>query len=230
MTPLVLIPGLLCDARLWGPQMAALGRRTVIHAAITDADSISELASRVLAVAPPIFALAGLSMGGIVAMEMVRQAPDRVERLALLSTNPKAELPEVSSSRAIQIDAARAGRLRQVMQEDLLPRYFAEESDQIELAGLCLDMALSLGAEVFERQSLALAHRADQQSSLASYKGITLVLVGDEDRLCPSDRYELMLSLMPQAKGVRIARAGHLPTLERPVEIAQALLSWLEAG
>lgn len=227
-TPLVLIPGLMCDARLWEPQMPAFGRRTVVHAAITEADSISTLAVSVLANAPPRFALAGFSMGGIVAMEIVRQAPGRVERLALLSTNPKAEHPDVASARAIQIEAARNGELRGVMENDLLPRYLAPKPTNPKLLELCLDMALGLGPGVFERQARALATRADQQDTLAGYRGPALLLIGEEDRLCPPDRHDLMRRLMPHAISARVANAGHLPTLEKPAETRQAVSRWLE--
>ncbi len=98
MIPLVLIPGMMCDARMWGPLPGALGRRTVIHAAATEADTIPALAARILAVAPPRFALAGLSMGGIVAMEMLAQRPERIAKLALLDTNPLAEAPQVAAA------------------------------------------------------------------------------------------------------------------------------------
>ena len=101
-----MIPGMMCDERLFASQINELSKRREVHfAKITDHETISELASDVLNNAPPVFALAGLSMGGIVAMEIVSQAPERVERLALLDTNPLAELPDVLKRRGPQIDA-----------------------------------------------------------------------------------------------------------------------------
>jgi pimeloyl-ACP methyl ester carboxylesterase len=228
MIPLVLLPGMMCDARLWGPQMSVFGRRTVIHAATTEAAAVEELAASVLAEAPERFALAGLSMGGIVAMEIVRQTPGRVERLALLDTNPKAELSEVRARREPQIEKARGGRLREVMRDEMKPNYLADGPAKATILDLCMDMALALGPEVFERQSRALAARPDQCETLRRYRGPTLILMGREDRLCPLDRHELMHELIPQSRLVVIDGAGHLPTLEQPQRTTAALLRWLE--
>ena len=228
MTPLVLIPGMMCDTRLYGPQMAALGRRAVIHAPCTEADSMGDLAHAVLEVAPPRFALAGLSMGGIVAMEVLRQAPDRVERLALLDTNPLAELPKHQARRLPQIAAAEDGRLREVMRDEMKPLYLADGPGKAAILELCMDMALSLGPAVFVRQSRALASRPDQQETLRAFRGPALVLMGRDDRLCPLDRHELMHALMPQSRLELIEGAAHLPTLEKPTQTTAALVRWLE--
>ncbi|MCB1407476.1 MAG: alpha/beta hydrolase, partial [Rhodobacteraceae bacterium] len=117
--PLVLLPGMMCDGRLFAPQIAALGRRAVMVAPVTEHDSVQALAAAILAHAPPRFALAGLSMGGIVAMEVLRQAPKRVARLALLDTNPLAETPEVQARRGPQIARALAGGLVHVMRDEM---------------------------------------------------------------------------------------------------------------
>ncbi len=228
MTPLVLVPGMMCDARLWGPVMGAFGRRTVIHAAITEHDTIEALAARVLAEAPPRFALAGLSMGGIVAMEMVRQAPHRVEHLALLDTNPLAEVPEIRARRLPQIAKARAGRLDEVLREEMKPHYLAEGPGKEPILALCMDMALSLGPAVFERQSRALSARSDQQETLRAWRGNALVLMGSEDRLCPRDRHDLMHALLKSSRLALIAGAGHLPPLEQPGLTAREMVSWLD--
>jgi pimeloyl-ACP methyl ester carboxylesterase len=230
MTPLVLLPGMMCDARLWAPLMGIFGRRTVIHAALTEHDTVAALAAQVLAEAPPRFALAGLSMGGIVAMEILAQAPDRVERVALLDTNPKAELPEVRAMREPQIAKARAGRLQDVMRDEMKPNYLAEGPGKDRILELCMDMALSLGPEVFERQSRALASRPDQQETLRAYAGPALVLTGEADRLCPRDRHDLMHRLLRRARLAIVAGAGHLPTLEQPGRTASELAAWLEVG
>ena len=228
MTPLVLLPGMMCDARLWGPQMASLGRRAVIHAPITEHDTVYALAASVLAAAPTRFALAGLSMGGIVAMEILRQAAGRVERLALLDTNPRAELPEVRAAREPQIAAVTAGRLREVMRDELKPNYLVESPEKPPILNLCMDMATSLGPEVFVRQSRALATRPDQTGTLAAYRGPTLILMGAEDRLCPRDRHDQMHALVYGSRLEIIPDAGHLPTLEQPERTTAALLRWLE--
>ncbi|NUB43701.1 alpha/beta fold hydrolase [Fertoebacter nigrum] len=228
MMPLVLIPGMMCDARLFAPQMAAFARCPLLHAPCTEADSVEGLAAAVLAVAPPRFALAGLSMGGIVAMEVLRQAPGRVAKLALLDTNPLAETAQVQARRPAQIAEAIAGGLDRVMQRDMIPHYLADAESQPGIAALCLDMALGLGPEVFARQSRALATRPDQTATLAAFHGPALVLTGAHDRLCPMERHALMHRLMPQSRLVVIDGAGHLPVLEKPMETTAALRRWWE--
>ena len=226
MLPLLLVPGMMCDARMWGGLPAALHPRAVTHALPTGGETMADIARVILEDAPDRFALAGLSMGGIVAMEMLAQAPDRIARLALLDTNPLAERPEVRARRQPQIDRARAGDLAGVMRDEMKPNYLADATDEAVL-DLCMDMALSLGAEVFRRQSLALRDREDRTATLAAFTGPALVLMGVEDRLCPRDRHDLMHQLMPQSQLVVIPNAGHLPPLERPVETLLALKDWL---
>lgn len=228
MTPLVLLPGMMCDARLFAPQTAALGgTRAIHHAPVGGAETMAEIAAGVLAHAPPRFALAGLSMGGIVAMEVLRQAPARVERLALLDTNPLAEKPEVKARRGPQIAAAEAGDLARVMRDEMKPNYLAQTDGG--LLDLCMAMALDLGAEVFVRQSRALRDRPDQTATLRAWQGPTLLLCGRKDALCPVERHEMMAGLMPQARLVVVENAGHLPPLERPAETTAAMAEWLAA-
>lgn len=229
MTPLVLLPGMMCDARLFGPQIDALSGRRPLHLApIVAHDSVEALAAAVLAHAPPRFALAGLSMGGIVAMEVLRQAPARVERLALLDTNPRAETDEVRARRGPQIERALAGDLALVMRDEMKPNYLADSTGRRAILDLCMAMALALGPEVFARQSRALAARPDQQATLRTFHGPTLILMGEDDRLCPRDRHELMHALIPDSRFVVIAGAGHLPTLEQPEATTAELRRWLE--
>lgn len=226
MTPLVLIPGMMCDERMWGGVDRRLGA-PVLHHIPTGAETMSALAARFLAGAPPRFALAGLSMGGILAMEILRQAPDRVERLALLDTNPRAEAAAVQARRGPQIDRALAGDLAGVMAQDMKPNYLVPGPGAGAILDLCMDMALSLGPEVFASQSRALRDRPDQQATLAAYRGPALVLMGAEDRLCPLDRHRLMHDLMPQSVLHIIPKAAHLPPLEQPDATARALRDWL---
>lgn len=226
MTPLVLIPGMMCDARMWGGIDNSLGV-PVLHHVPTGADTMVELAALFLADAPQRFSLAGLSMGGILAMEILRQASDRVERLALLDTNPRAETVEARARRAPQIARALAGELDSVMRDDMKPNYLAPGPSQPAILDLCMEMALALGPQVFARQSAALRDRPDQQATLAAFSGHALVLMGAEDKLCPLDRHQLMHDLMPQSQFKIIPGAAHLPPLERPTETAAALRDWL---
>jgi len=226
--PIVLLPGMMCDGRLFAPQLAVLGNRAVQIAPMTDFDTVGDLASEVLAHAPPRFALAGLSMGGIVGMEVLRQAPDRVERLALLDTNPLAEQPAVQAGRGPQIERALAGGLDSVMRDEMKPNYLAPGDRYQQILDLCMEMAMGLGPDVFARQSIALRDRSDQQAAIAAFQGPALVLMGLHDRLCPRERHDLMHSLMPQSRLEIIPDAGHLPTLENPQATNAALLHWLE--
>ena len=228
MTPLVLLPGHMCDARMWAPQVAAFsGNRTIHLPDLSGADSMSALAAGILAQAPPRFALAGLSMGGIVAMEVLRQAPDRVERLALLDTNPLPEAEAVKADRRARMARVGGGLLDAVVMTEMKPHYLAAGPRRTDLLDLCLAMARDLGPEVFLRQSRALMHRPDQTATLAAFRGPALVLMGEEDRLCPIDRHRLMADLMPQARLEIVPGAGHLPPLEQPEATNAALRAWL---
>lgn len=229
MNPLVLLPGMMCDARLFGPQIAALsGTTPLISVPLTGHDSVGALAAEVLACAPGRFALAGLSMGGIVAMEVLRQAPDRVARLALLDTNPLAERPEVKARRIPQMAAVEQGELRRVMRDEMKPNYLADGPRQGAILDLCMAMAIDLGPDVFLRQSRALMDRPDQTETLRSFAGPSLVLCGRQDGLCPVERHELMHDLLRNSTLTVIEGAGHLPTLEQPEETTAALRRWLE--
>ncbi len=191
-------------------------------------ETMQDLAKDLLVHAPPRFAMAGLSMGGILAMEVLRQAPDRVAGLALMDTNPKAETDTVKARRTPQIAAAMSGDLRRVMRDEMKPNYLADGPNTGAILDLCMAMAMDLGPEVFIRQSKALRDRPDQQETLRGFTGPALVLCGAEDTLCPLERHELMHALMPQSHLEILPNAGHLPTLEQPALTTQALMTWLE--
>ncbi|UWR83625.1 alpha/beta fold hydrolase [Phaeobacter inhibens] len=230
MTPLLLLPGMMCDARLFQPQVAALsGHVPLMTAPIGQGDSMAALAQAILEIAPPQFAVAGLSMGGILAMEIIRQAPERILGAALMDTNPRAEAPEVQARREPQIAAARAGRLEQVMREEMKPNYLTDGPNRAQILDLCMAMALDLGPEVFVNQSKALRDRPDQCGTLRQFDRPTLVLCGREDSLCPPHRHELMHDLLPQSHLEILDGAGHLPTLETPDQTTAALRRWLES-
>lgn len=226
--PLVLLPGMMCDARLFAPQIAALSCvRSVMVANLARAERIEDMARQVLEEAPPRFALAGLSMGGIVAMEVIRRAPERVTRLALMDTNPLAETPAIAAAREPQIVAARSGRMLEVLRDEMMPLYAAPGVGQAAMQPLVLDMAQALGPEVFVAQSRALQRRPDQQRSLREIAVPVLVLCGRHDALCPLRRHELMRDLIPRAVMEVIEDAGHLPVLEQPEATTAALHRWL---
>jgi len=229
MTPLILLPGMMCDARLFGPQINALsGRVPLITVPLGGQNTIAALAEEVLSIAPPKFALAGLSMGGIVAMEILRLAPDRVRGLALMDTNPLAELDEVKERRKVQIASVEAGHLERVMREEMKPNYLVESPSRGSILDICMTMALELGPDAFINQSQALRDRTDQTETLRAFELPALILCGQKDTLCPVSRHQLMHDLMPNSTLKIIEEAGHLPSLEQPQETTAALTRWLE--
>ncbi|MFT5225350.1 MAG: pimeloyl-ACP methyl ester carboxylesterase [Polaribacter sp.] len=227
-TPLLMLPGMMCDARLFRPQVDALSGSLSIHLApITAQDSVQALAADILANAPPQFALLGLSMGGIVAMEVMAQAANRVTRLALLDTNPLAELDEVKQDREPQIERVLNGGLANTMRDELKPRYLADGPDKAAILDLCMDMALQLGPEVFLRQSRALQNRPDQCETLKQVCVPTLIMHGELDQLCPPERHQFMHELIPGSRLTTIPNAGHLPTLEQAKASTVEIIDWL---
>ena len=226
--PIVFLPGMMCDARLFAPQIDGLSHeRAVMVAPVHLGERIEEIASTILDMTPHRFALCGLSLGGIVAMEIMRRAPDRVSRLCLMDTNPLSETPVRAAEREPQIIAAKTGRLEQVMREELLPNCLADTPFKAHIFELMVDMALSLGPEVFARQSRALQKRRDQQSLLCNIKCPTLVLCGAQDQITLPKRHTFMAELIAPAELVVIENAGHLPTLEQPEATISALRAWL---
>lgn len=228
--PLVLLPGMMCDARLFLPQIVALSSEFAVHIApASQGETIEDIAQNVLAAAPAEFALAGLSMGGIVAMEILRRAPERITRLALMDTNCQSEMPGIAAAREAQIIGAKTGRLEEIMRDEIKPNYLAPGPGRINVLNTVMDMARDLGADVFIRQSRALQRRPDQQGTLRRAKTPTLVLCGEYDALCPVRRHEFIAHLMPNAQLEVIEDAGHLPTLESPDQVTKLLRLWLSA-
>ncbi|MEL7081060.1 MAG: alpha/beta hydrolase, partial [Pseudomonadota bacterium] len=165
--PLVLIPGMMCNERLFQPQVAAFSsKRPVTVVVPKGSSSMAGLAQAVLATAPPRFALAGLSLGGIVAMQIIRQAPERVSRVALLDTNPLPDPPDKAPIREAQVEKVRRGALDEVMRDEMKPNYLAPGTRKQETLNLCMEMAEALGPDVFVKQSRALQRRRDQQATL----------------------------------------------------------------
>ncbi len=228
MTPVVMIPGMMCDERIFAHQIKELGTDTEVYIAdISKYSSIQELASDVLENSPPKFFLVGHSMGGIVAMEMCSQEPDRIEKLVIMDSNHKSELEETKLKREPQIRDVISGNLAQVMKEEMKPNYLADSYKQKDILNTCMEMALTLGPEVFVRQSRALQDRDDQQSTLKDLNIPVLIMCGAEDKLCSLERHELMHNIINDSKLEVVMDAGHMPTLEQPQKTTEVIKSWL---
>ena len=226
--PSVLIPGLLCTPRLYAEQMPALWRfGPVTVANHTYDDSMSGIARRILSLAPPKFALIGLSMGGYVAFEILRQAPDRVAKLALLDTTARPDAPEQTEQRKRQVEMARHGRFDGIAQL-LFPRFVAaaRHGDRA-LQDIVRAMAEDTGAEAFVRQQTAIMNRADSRPGLGAIACPTLVVVGADDALTPPDRAAEMVAAISGARQRVVPECGHLSTLEQPETVTQALVAFL---
>jgi len=228
---LVLIPGLACTARLFGPQISALsGSRNILVADHMKDDSIPKIAARLLGDAPERFALAGLSMGGYVAMEVMRQAPERVERLALLDTTARPDTPEASRDRERLIALAQSGRY-----EDIYPAVWPRlvHPDRLAdkpLQDIVFGMMRETGAEAYVRQQRAIMGRVDSRPLLPGIEIPTLILVGDGDVITPPEIAREMADMIEWASLVVIPESGHSSTLEQPERVTHTLRLWLEEG
>ncbi|MDE1902429.1 MAG: alpha/beta fold hydrolase [Alphaproteobacteria bacterium] len=227
-TPLVLLPGLLCDAALWHGQIAGLA--DVAESSVADLtrdDSLMAMARRVLQAAPPQFALAGLSMGGYCAFEVMRQAPERVLRLALLDTGARADTPEQMSRRRGLIELAEKGEFKGVTPRLLPLLVHPDRLKEKELVGAVMTMAERIGKDAFLRQQKAIMGRIDSRPSLANIKCPTLVLCGREDVLTPRALAEEIAAFIPGARLDLIDHCGHLSAMERPEAVTAELRQWL---
>jgi pimeloyl-ACP methyl ester carboxylesterase len=226
--PVVLIPGLTCTARLYAEQIPALWRfGPVMIADHTRDDSMTAIARRILAAAPPRFALAGLSMGGYIAFEIMRQAPERVAKLALLDTGARGDTPEQTERRKIVIGLARSGRYAEVPDIAFPVYVHRDRHGDAALKRIVRTMAEDTGAQAFLRQQQAIISRPDSRPGLAAISCPTLVLVGDGDEATPPELAREIAAGVAGSRLVLIPRSGHLSTLEQPEAVTQALVEWM---
>ncbi len=224
----MLIPGLLLTPQLYAPQLEALwAQAPLLLANHTGADSMAELARGILAQAPPRFALVGLSMGGYIAFEILRQAPERVARLALLDTAARPDTPDITAGRRTNMQLAQSGRLPEVV-DGLIPRLVhPSRVTDAPLLEVIRRMGAQVGVAGYLRQQAAIIARPDSRPMLKDIRCPTLVLVGDADQLTPPQRAQEIAAAVPGAELVIVPECGHLSTLERPELVTRALRSWL---
>ena len=226
--PILLVPGLVCSPRIFAPVIPALWRFGPVTVAnhIRD-DHMGAIARRILAEAPPRFALAGHSMGGYIAFEIMRQAPERVAKLALMNTQARPDTPEASDRRRGQIARAKSGEYRAILDELFAGFVHPRRRDDAALRRLVSDMGDDVGPDAFVRQQMAIMSRPASRPTLAWIKCPTLVLSSDEDNIVPNSLSTEMAGGIPGAKLVIIPDCGHLTPPEQPEATAAALVEWL---
>jgi pimeloyl-ACP methyl ester carboxylesterase len=229
MTPLILLPGLACDAELFRDQFPAL--RALGPAVVTDVHTreatLPAMAQRLLAEHPGELALAGSSMGGMLALECARQAPQRMRGLALLGTTARADTPELLKLRSDAIVLFEAGRMDEVLQANILFAFHPDNAGA--LAGDYLAMIRRAGAAQLVAQNRAVMARDDLRSTLAAFSSPLLVMVGDADQLTPPECSREIAAAVPHAKLEVLPRCGHLLTWEQPAAVTAALAAWWSA-
>lgn len=227
-TPLVLLPGLLNTRRLWERQIADLA--DVAEVTVPELwrhDSIGAMADAALEAAPERFALGGFSMGGYVAFEVLRRAPQRVTHLALMDTQATPDTPEATARRKGFIEQTKLGRFHGV-QPSLLPQIVHRDhlNDQ-SIIGPIVEMATEIGADGFCRSQTAIIARPDSRPILVEIKQPTLVLVGRQDIATPLARSQEMAADISHSQLVVLETCGHMSPLEKPAEVTAALRRWL---
>jgi pimeloyl-ACP methyl ester carboxylesterase len=226
--PIILVPGLLGSPRLYAEQIPALWRvGPVTVATHTQDDSMGGIARRILASAPARFALGGLSMGGYVCFEILRQAPKRIAKLMLLDTSALPDAPEQSAQRRLQIEMARTRGLGEIV-DGLFPRFVhARRWGDESLRRICRAMMQEVGVDGFVNQQTAIMSRPDSRPGLARIRCPTLVIVGDGDVLTPPERAEEIANGIPDARLSVIRDSGHLSTLEQPAAVTRSMVEFL---
>ncbi|RQH12425.1 alpha/beta fold hydrolase [Bradyrhizobium sp. RP6] len=227
-TPILLVPGLASSARIYAPVLPALWRFGPVMIAnhIRD-DSIAAIARRILAEAPPRFALAGHSMGGYIAFEIMRQAGERVTKLALINTQARPDTPEATARRYAQMERVRRGELRAVREESFPELVHSSRRDDADILALVHAQGEDVGVEGYLRQQTAIIARVDSRPTLAAIACPTLVLTGDTDNTIPNAFSKEMAEGIAGARLVILDHCGHLPQAEQPQATVRALAEWL---
>ena len=222
-TPVIFLPGSLCDERVFADQLREIDQPCEV-ADLTLDDSIAAMAIRVLRAAPPRFALVGLSMGGIVASEIARLAPERVLAMALLDTNLGVADDLQLRTRRRWASDVRSGRFAQVV-EELVPALTISPEAH---GPLIVEMATAVGPAGFLRQNEALIHRRDQLSVISRFQGPILIACGSDDRLCSPRVHADLAARFAHARLLVVEQAGHLSSIDQPVALTSGLTDWLD--
>lgn len=222
--PLVLIGGTLCTAALWQPVIQRLNISAVHCVTLAGSDSAPQASRRLLSSLPPRFMLAGFSLGAIVALQMLADAPRRIASLALLSANPLASPADSAPSRRQAVHQATADGLAPWLIANLWPRYVAPHRlEDHELQRVIVTMAEESGLETFARQTEIAITRSDQRAALAAWAGPALIINGAHDVICTPHHHQLLAQSAPRAKWITDASSGHFLPLEAPDAVARAL-------
>jgi pimeloyl-ACP methyl ester carboxylesterase len=228
MTPIVLVPGMLCTTEIFASQIAALWPYGSVTVASTlEGDTIAKMAAAILAAAPPRFALAGISMGGYIELEIMRQAPERVLKLALLDTEARPDTHAQSAQRRALLAQVDTGNFETLLALAVPAIVHPVRQDDPVLRETNVRMGLTVGIERWARQVEAVMARIDYRPSLPAISVPTLVLVGDSDTFTPPDRAEEMAAAIPGARLVVVPECGHASTIEQPDAVNRALIEWI---
>lgn len=228
--PLLLIPGLNCSGRLFEPQLEALWRHAPLMLCDTHrCDSVTDIATQILACAPPRFAVCGLSLGGFVAQEMLRLAPGRIDRLALLATSARPSSPAEDKAREARLEIARTpGRYIEIPPLHYARNVHPSRQGDDLLRARHRAMTMEVGMEGYFNQQKAIGSRRDARPGLTKIQCPTLIVVGDTDLITPPELSQEMADAIPDSRLVVIPECGHLCTLERPEAVNAALQAWCE--
>lgn len=226
--PVLLLPGLANDARVFFHQLVTLSLSRPVTVLPLVGALVEDMSLAVLKDAPAHFALAGHGLGGTVALDVMRRAPGRVTRMILISTDPLSETPQAAAAREARMIQARAGRLREAIRGEVPPSALFDGPSRADVLEVLADMARVLGADAFIAQSRAIQRRPDHQKTLRRFLVPALIIGGAADPIVPPRRQDFTAELMPKGRFLRIADAGHLPTLESPDAVSEAMDAFLD--